>query len=66
MSVYVCAVDESADENPQDQFFYGGFVALEEDWESIEAEWRRHVLESPPDIPRTSPSRSHTMAPAYS
>lgn len=52
MNRYVCAADESSDENPLRNFIYGGFAAPAEDWTgTFETAWRERVLLGPPSIP---------------
>jgi hypothetical protein len=52
MAVFVCAADESADQNPRRHFFYGGFAAPISDWDGAFAEaWTERVLKGPPQIP---------------
>jgi hypothetical protein len=52
MAVFVCASDESADQNPLGNFFYAGFAAPLNDWECAFAPaWNERVLNGPPQIP---------------
>jgi hypothetical protein len=52
MTVYVCAADESSDQNPRGHFFYGGFSAPINDWQREFADaWTERVLNGPPEIP---------------
>jgi hypothetical protein len=49
---FICASDESSDQNPRSRFFYGGFAASVADWEDIFAPaWAERVLDGPPTIP---------------
>jgi hypothetical protein len=49
MAVFICCADESSDARQQEQFFYGGFAAPVDAWESqfIPA-WNERVLAGPP------------------
>lgn len=49
MATFICAVDESLDQNPIGRFFFGGFSAPESDWNDyfIPA-WQERVLNGPP------------------
>ena len=52
MSVFTCVADESADQNPRRNYFYGGFAAPEMDWDVFFAPaWKERVLDGPPTIP---------------
>jgi hypothetical protein len=52
MAVFVCAADESSDQNPRQNFFYGGFAAPLTVWEGVFADaWNERVLNGPPQIP---------------
>jgi len=52
MTAFACVADESADENPRDGFFYGGFSAPIDVWQGLFAEaWQERVLDGPPRIP---------------
>ena len=49
MAVFVCCTDESEDQKPPLNFFYGGFVAPIDDWEGPFANaWNERVLEGEP------------------
>jgi hypothetical protein len=51
VSLYICAADESSDENPRDRFYYGGFGGPEDVWvKDFVPAWRERVLESKPNI----------------
>ncbi len=51
MAVFVCASDESADQDPGN-FFYGGWAASVDVWENVFAPaWNERVLDGPPQIP---------------
>ena len=52
MAVFVCAADESADQNPLGNFVYGGFAGPFDVWEGhFAAGWNERVLNGPPQIP---------------
>jgi hypothetical protein len=52
VAVFVCAADESADENPRRNFCYGGFAAPVTDWDGpFLSAWTARVLDGPPRIP---------------
>jgi hypothetical protein len=52
MAVFVCAADETADQNPRGNFVYAGFSAPVDIWEgTFAAAWNERVLQGPPQIP---------------
>jgi hypothetical protein len=52
MAKYLSASDENAGKSHRDTFFFGGFVAPEEDWRCFfEPAWKERVLDGPPTIP---------------
>src|SRR5262249_10485160 len=49
---FMSGSDESAGKTQRDTFFFGGFVAPEEDWSRFfEPAWQERVLDGPPAIP---------------
>lgn len=51
MAVFVCCADESEDQKPRLNFFYGGFAAPVDDWEgSFARAWNEHVLQGQPQL----------------
>jgi hypothetical protein len=52
MAVFVCAADETSDQNPRKNYFFGGFAAPVNDWDgAFAAAWNERVLEGRPQIP---------------
>ena len=52
MAVFVCCADESIDQNPRGNFFYGGFSGPVNDWDGVFADaWNERILNGPPQIP---------------
>lgn len=52
MAVFVSASDETSGKNQRDTFFFGGWIAPQEDWSRFfELAWQERVLDGPPSIP---------------
>lgn len=52
MAVFFSASDENSGKTHRDTFFFGGFVAPEEDWSRyFVPAWQERVLDGPPAIP---------------